>query len=396
MAGQMTVVLRSDPAPFEEGTDAAIKAIRDWETQTGVSADNASEKLEDAIRAVVDLGKQTDRSGDDIERALRGLGLNAEQAEDAVAAIEDETSKLGRQAPVDIERGEKALDDLGESAEDAGDKTGSIKDKTGEVGDGLRDLGQVVDDVLRGDFGSAASGAIEALGGLAGALTGGVVGGAIASAVSGIVGGWVESWNAAAQESEERISSWADVFIENQGRVVTEAQILERAQKILKEDTEKQALAMEVAAATGLSYAATVRALAGDTDYLTEAQTRLDEKVTESRDRVAELREEYGNRVPPNVLLARDALIELQASLAAQSSEMDAGAQVQKEYAEVARLAKDETDALTESMNNVSQEVSTTIKVNVDDSAAWAKIARLTSPKSVDMRVKPNGVYEWQ
>lgn len=367
MAGQMTIVLRSDPAPFEAGTDAAIKAIRDWETQTGVSADNASQKLEDAIRAVVDLGKQTNRSGDEIERALRGLGLKAEDAEDAVAAIEAETQSLGRQGSVDIKKSEEALDDLGRAADDAGDKTGSIKDKTGDVGDGLRDLGDVVTDVLEGDFASAASGAIEALAGIAGALTGGAVAGAITSAVAGIVGGWVESWNAAAAESEERIGTWADNFIENQARVLSEAQILENVQKILRDDTEAQARAQEISAATGLSYAEVLRALAGDTEFLAAAQKGLDDQVTVSKDRVAEIREEYG-RVPPNVLQARDALIALRDGIAGQVAEMEAGVSNFEAYAEAAELGKEKTDALTESMNNVPTVVNGTVVLEVDDS----------------------------
>lgn len=387
MAGQMTVILRSDPAPFQEGTDAAIKAIRDWETQTGVSADNASQKLEEAIRAVVDLGKQTDRSGEDIERALQGLGLGAEDAEAAVKAIEDETQALGRKAPNDIKRGEDALDDLGTAAEDAGDKTSSITDKTADVGDGLRDLGTVVNDVLKGDFASAASGAIEALGGIAGAITGGVVGGAIATAVAGIVGGWIESWDAAAKESEDRISSWADKFIENQGRVLTETQILEEVQRILRDDTDAQSRALELQAATGLSYAEVLRGMAGDTQYLTETQGALDAKITAAKDNVAAIRDEYG-RVPPNVLLARDSLIELRDGLASQTSEMDSGAQKWQAYADAAALGKEKTDALTDSLNAVPTDpLIATVTVQVDDSA-WRNYKPHPKSGQINTQVK--------
>lgn len=397
MAGQMTIVLRSDPGPFQEGTDAAIKAIRDWETQTGVSADNASEKLEDAIRAVVDLGKQTDRSGEDIERALRGLGLEAEDAEDAVAAIEAETRSLGRQGSVDIKESEEALDDLGRAADDAGDKTGSIKDKASDVGDGLRDLGDVVNDVLEGDFGSAAAGAIEALGGIAGSLTGGAIGGAITSAVSGIVGGWVESWDEAAKESEERIGTWADNFIENQARVLSEAQILENVQKILRDDTEAQARAQEISTATGLTYAESLRALAGDTEYLADAQARLDEQVTASKDRVAEIRDEYG-RVPPNVLEARDALIALRDGISGQVAEMEAGVSNFEAYAAAAELGKEKTDALTESIQNVPSEVNTTVRVRWDQSAFDSNMAALQrrAAQGVTVNIRPGAGRLWE
>lgn len=369
MAGQMTVVLRSDPAPFQEGTDAAIKAIRDWETQTGVSADNASEKLEDAIRAVVDLGKQTDRSGEDIERALQGLGLGAEDAEAAVKAIEDETEALGRKAPDDIKRGQDALDDLGTSAEDAGDKTSSINDKTADVGDGLRDLGTVVNDVLKGDFGSAAAGAIEALGGIAGSIGGGVIGGAIATAVASIVGGWVTSWDEAAKESEDRIGTWADKFIEAQGRVLTEQQILSEVQRLLRDDAETVAKAWEIASVTGQTQAEVLRGLAGDADALHTSQTGLSDAVADAQAKI-DAYNESGGRAGPTALEARDSIKALSEELAVQSGEMDSAATNANLYAEAAELGKTKTDELAHSISELpTTPTEVPVKVTVDDSA---------------------------
>lgn len=395
MAGQMTVVLRSDPAPFQEGTDAAIKAIRDWETQTGVSADNASEKLEEAIRAVVDLGKQTDRSGEDIERALQGLGLGAEDAEAAVKAIEDETQALGRQAPNDIKRGQDALDDLGTAAEDAGDKTSSINDKTAAVGDGLRDLGTVVNDVLKGDFGSAAAGAIEALGGIAGSIGGGVVGGAIAAAVAGVVGGWVTSWDDAAKESEERIGSWADKFIEAQGRVLTEQQIMSEVHRLLNEDAAAVERAWNIASVTGQTHAEVLRGLAGDADAFSDSQAGLATAAADAQAKI-DAYNESGGRAGTTALESRDSIKALADQLAAQSGEMDSAVTTANLYAEAAGLGKTKTDELAHSISELQTDKTITLKVNVDDNAAWAALAKLTSPKTVDMRVKPRGTVEWQ
>lgn len=257
----VSVKFDAEMGDYEAGITDAIKAIRDWESQTGVSALNVTEKFEDAIRAVVEIGDKTGRSKDEVVRALQGLELSAEDAEAAFEAI-------GREAKQSLGKAADSVDDLGEAAEDAGEKTATITDKTGAVGDGLRDLGSIARDVLEGDFGSAAGTAIEALGGIAGALTGGLVGGAIASAVAGIVGDWVSQWDSAAKEVELRVSDMTSKLIDGFGQV-KEAAILSGVEDYLT-NTEKMAEAQKIVAATGTDLTTVLRGLNGD---MTDAET---------------------------------------------------------------------------------------------------------------------------
>lgn len=393
MAGQMSIMLRADPSGFSDGIDDAIKAIRDWETQTGVSADNAADKLEDAIRAVIDLGRQTDRSADDMKKALQGLGLSAEDAEDAIAAIERETDDLGRQAPRDIERAEDAVDDLGDAAEEAGDKTSSIRDKASEAGDGLRDLGNIAKDVLKGDFGAAAASASDALGSVVGALTGGAIGGAIGSVLGGIVSEWVNSWSEAAKESEARINTWADRFIEANGRVLEEQMIMDEVARILTEDTELQADAMAISAATGVEYAEVLRALSGDLESLAQASVG----ARETDEEYFELMGKMAGRSYEISAADKERFDELQRgreALAKHSEEMDKGMVKTHIYADAAEIGRQKTKELNDEIAK-AENLDITATVHVDRTALDNLIS--SRPRMyVQAEVLQPGEVRWQ
>ena len=333
MAGQMSLMLRADPAGFNSGVDEAIQAIRNWEQVTDRSAEGAADSLEAAIRAVVKIGTEGKRSADDTKRALQGLGMSAEDAEDAFNAVQREAQKVGDSSR-DIDKASDAVDDLGDGADDAAGKTEKISDAGNKVGDGLRDLGDIARDVLQGDFGSAAESAIGALSGLAGSLAGGAVGGAIASAVGGIVGDWVSSWKKAAEESEKRINTWADSFIEANGRALNESQILSEAQKILTDDTGRLATAQKIADSTGMSLADSVRALAGDQDALSEASSRTADALAANADAMADKSGSRQSMISDLVEQKRQ-LTEASDAIKQQSGEMDAAAGKAQVYADV-------------------------------------------------------------
>ncbi|WP_396659514.1 hypothetical protein [Microbacterium sp.] len=392
----VSIKFDADISNYAEEIQEAIKAIRDWETQTGVSSENATEKFEDAIRGVVKLGRATDRTRDDMKQALRGIGLSAGDAEDAIAAIERESGDLGRAAPRDMRRAEDAVKDLADTADTAGEKVEQIKDKTGNVGDGLRDLGSIAEDVLRGDFSSAASGAIDALGSIGGALTGGIVGGAIASGIAGIVRGWVTEWEEAAAKVEARIRSWAETFIEENGRVLDESVILDKAQEILTDDTGRLADAKAIAAASGADLAVVLRGLAGDSEAL--ARVNNDLKATDEE--YYGLMENLASRSYEVSGAEKERFEVLQRGREAQSQvieEMDKGADVFDIFTRVVTAGKDETkeyyeaiDNLREGMLNLPANIKP--KVDLDDSAARRKLNTLVHDiNSTTARIKIGG-----
>ena len=171
--------------------------IRDRSTAAG--ADDVDEKFADVIRALVDMERQGGRTEADVKRALQGIGLSAEDAEDAVKAIDKELDAVGKN-----DGGKKAADDLGE-----------IKGGSDVAGESLRGLGDIANDVLSGDFSSAAQGAIGSLGDIASAAgIGGAAGGAIFTAVSGLVGALIEQFGRYDSKVAEVRDSTSEALVE--------------------------------------------------------------------------------------------------------------------------------------------------------------------------------------
>lgn len=275
----VSIKFDADISNYSAEIQEAITAIKEWESQTGVSALNASDKFEDAIRAVVKLGRATDRTRDDMKDALRGIGLSAEDAEDALAAIERETGELGKQAPRDVKHAEDAVKDLGDAGEEAGEKVETINDKTGHVGEGLRGLGDIARDVLRGDFEGAASGAIDALSSIGGALTGGLVGGAIATGVAGIVSSWIKSWTDAAEDTKRIVS---DAFQEMATDGIAAWESTRSQMKRLSEAyDEHEGEIQRIADLTGLAFETVASAWAGNKDAIDVVNRAYGEQVDE-------------------------------------------------------------------------------------------------------------------
>ena len=106
---EISVTLRSDPSPYEDAIKRMSKATSEWELSTAAGADDVDEKFADVIRALVDMERQGGRTEADVKRALQGIGLSAEDAEDAVKAIDKELDAVGKN-----DGGKKAADDLGE------------------------------------------------------------------------------------------------------------------------------------------------------------------------------------------------------------------------------------------------------------------------------------------
>lgn len=260
----ISINLRADPSDFERGTEAAAKAVKEWEKATVAGTDDVAEKFEDVIRTLVNLAKQTGKSRTEIVRDLEYVGLGAKDAEEAISAIERETETLGDKAPKDIKRVDTAV---------------------GDAGDGIRNLGDIARSVLEGDFAGATESAINSLMGLAGAIGGGALGGAITVALGGLLGNFVASWSQAAKDSEDRVSDMYQNMIEDGEAFIT----TDRVQKnLIAQTAEDINRSRDRALALAIDEQVIRRAMAGDEsairDILDITTSRREAEVQAVRD----------------------------------------------------------------------------------------------------------------
>lgn len=258
MAHEISISLRADPAPYEAAIKRLSKATSEWELSTAAGADDVDERFADVVRALVDMERQGGRTEAEVIKSLRGIGLSAENAEDAVKAIDRELAHVG-----DNKGGAAAAEDLEQ-----------ISGKSGDVGDSIRSLGEIAKDVLTGDFASATQGALSGLGDLAAAAgVGGAVGSAVVGAISGLVQVAVDELIRIGTTAQRAKDETAAALVE-MGGAFDDATILERMKEI-SNDTERWANANTLAEATGMRLPDVLRGLAGDGDLAAATLQRL-------------------------------------------------------------------------------------------------------------------------
>lgn len=386
MAGQMSIMLRADPAAFESGISAAIDAIREWEQVTDRSADNAASKLEDAIQAVVDLGDKTGRSGDEIKRALEGLGLTAEDAEAAFDAVR-------------------------RSADTAGDKTGEVGDKAGEVGDALRSVGDIARSALEGDVVGAAESAVDAVGALLGAgALGGIVGIAVSAAGTagiGLITAALEESRKKAEELKEQAGAWADAYIESGGRVLSFEAEMAKVREIITtqwSDAETNAKNWGVTVETAIS------AMAGSRSALDEVAESLEAQAA-AMDANARGADNYAQNIEQATTgssKANDAYLKGKQTLEELTGVMDQGAIGADVYGRMMRDAAESADAVTIAVDQFGNKLVETpdgkrVVIESDTGRATENLNAYKGdlesvPKSVDTvaRLDTSAVDGWQ
>ena len=249
MVNEISVTLRSDPSPYEAAIKRMSKATSEWELSTAAGADDVDEKFADVIRALVDMERQGGRTEADVKRALQGIGLSAEDAEDAVKAIDKELDAVGKN-----DGGKKAADELGE-----------IKGGSDVAGESLRGLGDIANDVLSGDFSSAAQGAIGSLGDIAAAAgIGGAAGSSIITAVSGLVGALIEQFGRYDSKLSE-VRDETSAALVDMGGAFDAAALQGRIRDIVN-DTDKWAQANLISQQTGLDLGTVLSGMAGNAE----------------------------------------------------------------------------------------------------------------------------------
>lgn len=368
----VSIRFESETGDYVSGVNDAIKALKDWESQTGVSALNATDKFEEAIEAVIYLGKVTDRSAGDIKDALQGIGLSAEDAEDALRAVGDETRDIGRSGPRD-------LDKLGEAAEDAGDKTATIKDKSGTAGEGLRSLGDIARDVLQGDFGGAIEGVGQMLGGLGGFIAGGAVAGAVASAIAGIVSNWIEQWNAANEDIKKSTADMWQSAAADGRQFLDEDAITAEAHRILWDDNYKKIL--DAAESAGVSRAEfAVIAAEGEGEAFDRVQEKIMTALDERRRALREAADEPGSSVNVDELNALSRTVDL---LNEKRDATNRNKEISKDAAEVEQVLQQQTrdgyqkthDLIASGYDSLSKKYGKPLSIDVVANTAGARAA---------------------
>lgn len=214
-----------------------------------------ADDVEGTARKFIELSRQAGRSTDEIANAVgKAFGVPFDRAKKAVEQVTEEA-----------DHAEQALGDMYTAADEAGTGVGEGVEKGAtRAGDSMNELGSIVTDVLKGDFGSAASSAIDSLGSLA-VFAG--VGGGLAVAVAGglaeIVGNWISEWNRANEESQKRVAEWANAYLEAGNRVLTAGVTAAKFQDIIT-DPEKFKQAEKNAENWGVAVETAVAAMAGN------------------------------------------------------------------------------------------------------------------------------------
>lgn len=284
-----------------KGSNDAAMALADLEDAVGEVADESAKsggKVDSFATKLVEASRKAGKSDDDIKDALRGMGLSAKQAERAVDEVGDEFRDTGREGERAGDKLEDAMRDVQRASEKASDAVGDVGDK------GFRKLGDAGTEVsselrqnlgetfssFRGDLEDLPQVAQDVFGGLAGSVGGLGASLALAGGAAGI-GLLIEGFNTLREQEEarkERVAEWADVYIENLGRIGENLATFAAIEEVYT-DPEKYDKAAENAELWGTSVSTAVNIMAGDmvtaeavTQSLAAEQEKLNEKAEDA------------------------------------------------------------------------------------------------------------------
>lgn len=196
-----------------------IADVVNWLSGLGKSEEAVDDNvaaLEDLMKQAIELGTQAGRTSDEIASDFsKAFGTPLDQAQRAVREVLDETKDLGDAASDAGREASTGLDKIGSAASDADSDVSKLSGTADDVGSSMTELGSIARDVLSGDIGTAATGAVDALGSIATAAgLGGAAGGAIIGALSGLVGAMIDELTKFAEMSSEVKQGVINDFIE--------------------------------------------------------------------------------------------------------------------------------------------------------------------------------------
>lgn len=233
------------------------------------------EPLEDASKALTELGRDGDKAGGELEDSMRDAQKETERLADDHQKLSRTISSASKQAGHDISTDYKkgaheaseGLDEIKESGKsNAIEVAASFDGSAQSIADGFQGL------------------AAEAFAGFGPA---GVVAGVAAAAGIGLVSTALGAAQEDADETAERVNSMFEDMIES-GNQYASQEFVNDGIKTIIEDTEKYTQAQKDAAESGAPLSTVLRAQAGDLDAIAQvnalasaAQTELTRKQEE-------------------------------------------------------------------------------------------------------------------
>lgn len=256
----------------------ASKWIRGTKDMEG-ALDDLEGSLDDAANEVRDLDR-------DAERAFDSIG---DAAKDAAEEVKD----IGTDGKKALDKLEKAADDAADGASDLEKKLRKVRDEVKDVGDdskkgfdrakeGVEEFGDEANSTAK-EAAASFDGSVESIGdafqelaanAFAGFGPAGAVAGIAAAAGLGTVFAAFEQINAEQEASRQRISEWAEAFIEAGGQVVGAAQVAAEIQDIAT-DGARYDEAKRNAKTWGVDVSTAMLAMAGDATALAVVQDNL-------------------------------------------------------------------------------------------------------------------------
>lgn len=234
------------------------------------------EPLEDADKALEDLGRAGDREMEQLEDSMSDARRDTERFEDSIKDVRDSLTRVGRagkDAGDDVKGGMRRGEDGVREFKDEANST--AKEAAASFDGSAESIADAFQEVTANAF--AGFGPAGAVAGTAAAI-------GIGAAVAGF-----EKVEEERKASEERIAEWAEAFIEAGAKVIDSGTLIARAQDILT-DPEKFADATKAHELWGVSIETAVQAMAGSSSALRE----VDGAIAANRDELERQAEAQG------------------------------------------------------------------------------------------------------
>lgn len=310
------------------------------------------------------------KSGASVEDITDSLDEMAKDGERGTEKLERSFKELAREA----KQTDREVEKIGDSGKKgfgiAGDATAEFKDEAksnfSEVTSSFDGSMSSIQDLIQGTLGGLASTGLPGIG---------IAAGAAAIAV-GTIGAAITANDEAMQLSQERVGEWADKYVEAQGKILQEQQVLDEVQRILNEDTEAYNQALQIQEQTGLSLGTVLRAMGGDSRDLATVTDTLRTKLEENRLAMEQRRAE-GERATREQRENRDAINENIDALTRQEGEMAEAKTRYDALSQAAERGTQKVDELRDSLLQTTSPEPVDILINVNTDAAYQRIQRL-------------------
>lgn len=261
-----------------KGIDIAIAA----DTRSAMSAINRGliDPLEDVSDALEKLADDSQDATDDLERGMRDAQRRTDDAKDEIRDLRDELNKAGRSGKKtgdDIRDGFRRAEDGAEEFKEEANST--AREAAASFDGSAESIGDAFQEIAANAF--------------AGFGPAGAVAGLAAAAGIGLAMAGFESIQEAEEESKQRVSEWAQAYVEAGGKVLNAATTTAIGLDIAT-DPDRFKKAQENAKNWGVDVSVAIAAMAGEKWALSAA----DESLAETERKLAEEMEKTGIQYP--------------------------------------------------------------------------------------------------